>query len=250
MRHRALAMTVAGITLGAAACSLGDRPQPLVFCHNANCTGDTAPSRADTLDGLRAALALEGDGRPILDGIELDVAWDETHARCAYAHDGERAMTHADLVTAVGEIAAWRAANQRELSFLLDLKPGPRPDAVARCARDAAVMLEYVLVSSSEPAALRELADAAFPLLAGTGAPRPLGDSRALAAFDGVPLAGVTLHPRWTTDQQVIAYRDAGLDLVVWSHVLSVESLDAIDRIQPFAVITGDVELMRAWIAR
>lgn len=60
----------------------------------------------------------------------------------------------------------------------------------------------------------------------------------------------MSAHPRWLTDQQVTALDDAGLALFLWSHILTTETLDTIDRYEPFAVGTDDVELLRAWLAR
>ncbi|KAB2905996.1 MAG: hypothetical protein F9K40_06590, partial [Kofleriaceae bacterium] len=62
----ALTAFAGALVLAAAAC---DRPRTLVICHNANCTGDTSPANSDTIEGLRAALALEHEARPLLDGV-------------------------------------------------------------------------------------------------------------------------------------------------------------------------------------
>ncbi|MBZ0233802.1 MAG: hypothetical protein K8M05_15850, partial [Deltaproteobacteria bacterium] len=93
----ALTAFAGALVLAAAAC---DRPRTLVICHNANCTGDTSPANSDTIEGLRAALALEHEARPLLDGVELDFLWDTPRDRCAFAHDAETAPARADAVSA------------------------------------------------------------------------------------------------------------------------------------------------------
>lgn len=232
-----------------------ERPRPLVICHNANCTGDTSPSRADTIEGLRAALALEYDGRPLIDGIELDIAWDATTARCTFAHDLESAPTRADIITAVDEILAWATTTQHPLIVVLDVKTGPEPALLAACAADAADRLYGVVtvfLSSADPDLARRLADEQpiVPFLAGFASPRPLGSAVPLADFEGIELFGVSAHPRWLTDQQLVAMRDAGLAIFLWTHILTDETLDTIERFEPHAVGTDDVELLRAWIER
>jgi hypothetical protein len=50
-------------------------PRQIVICHNANCGEPTDPARDDTLPAFRESLALEDNGRPVIDGIELDSFW-------------------------------------------------------------------------------------------------------------------------------------------------------------------------------
>jgi hypothetical protein len=232
-----------------------DRPRPLVICHNANCTGDTSPSNSDTLDGLRAALALD------LDGVELDFLWDAPRDRCAFAHDLETAPTREDAQVAVDELRTFAQTHPEPFTVVLDGKPSDDRARLATCLLDAAATLATVpsfavYISSVDPALLRIISDEqalrglALPLTAGFASPRPLGSSEPLSAFDDVPLAGISAHPRWLTDQEVAALDDAGLSLFLWSHILTTETLDTIDRYEPYAVGTDDVALLRAWIDR
>src|SRR5690348_559455 len=70
-----------------------DRPDVKAICHNANCFGPTDPHTDDTLPALDAALALEYDGRPAIDGIEIDSFWVGDDARCVFAHDLDEPRT-------------------------------------------------------------------------------------------------------------------------------------------------------------
>jgi len=242
--------------LALAAC---DRPHPLVICHNSNCTGDTGSANSDTIEGLRAALALTYDGGRLLDGIELDLLWDTPRDRCAFAHDPETAPTRVDVSVAVDELRAWASTQTVSMIVILDAKPADDPAAFVQCVVGAAESLANspaldVYISSGEPPLLRAInAEQArrglsLRLTAGFASPEPLSSGVPLSGFVDIPLFGVAYHPRWLTDQQVSAFADAGLELFFWSHVLTVETLDSIDRYEPFAVGTDDVELLRGWI--
>jgi hypothetical protein len=252
-----------GLGLGVLVVAACDRPRTLVICHNANCTGDTAPANSDTIDGLRAALALEHDGRPLLDGVELDFLWDAPRDRCAFAHDAETAPARADATAAVDELRAWAGGRADRLAVVIDAKAAAAGDVArfATCVVDAGAALEAaasfdIYLSSGEPAILRAIAaeqarrGLALPLTAGFASPEPLGNAPPLSDFDGVALAGISAHPRWLTDQQAAAFADAGLALFLWSHLLTTETLDTIDRYEPYAVGTDDVELLRGWLDR
>src|SRR5688500_3488493 len=96
-------------SLAAAAALAGcvDRPRDTrVMCHNANCVGPADPSRDDRLDSLAASLALTYDGRPLLDGVEIDVFWHGASARCLFAHDQNDVSGAADARDAARAIAA------------------------------------------------------------------------------------------------------------------------------------------------
>ncbi|HUQ05389.1 MAG TPA: hypothetical protein VM261_22960 [Kofleriaceae bacterium] len=253
------------LALGAlAAC---DRPHPLVICHNANCTGDTSPANSDTIPGLQAALALTNDGRRLVDGVELDFLWDAPRERCAFAHDAETAPARADASAAVAELRRWALFNEGPLIVVIDAKNTGSADDVPRlaaCVADAGAALAFpvlegelafrVYLSSGDPSLLRAIDERlallghTLPLTAGFASPAPLGNAPPLSDFADIPLEGISAHPRWLTDQQVRAFDDAGLDLFLWTHILTTETLDSIDRYEPYAVGTDDVELLRGWI--
>jgi len=63
---------------------------PIVICHNANCDGSGLHDD-DSIEGLRASLALTFRGTPAFDGVEIDtfLHFNETTqtSRCLFAHD-------------------------------------------------------------------------------------------------------------------------------------------------------------------
>ena len=67
-----------------------DRARPILICHNANCVEPADPEADDTIESLRASLALEWAGKPAMDGIEIDLIWDRIGDRCLFAHDLRR----------------------------------------------------------------------------------------------------------------------------------------------------------------
>ena len=76
-----------------AICALGacmPEYDPILICHNGNC-GGTGRYADDSMEALDESLALERDGRPMIDGVELDTflyyqARTETNT-CLFAHD-------------------------------------------------------------------------------------------------------------------------------------------------------------------
>src|SRR5688500_15285581 len=99
------ALVFAGlISLAAPGCV--DRPKGTwVMCHNANCAGPPDPERDDRLESLSESLALTYEGRPLLDGVEIDVFWHGAAGRCLFAHDHESAPS-SDEARAAGEAIA------------------------------------------------------------------------------------------------------------------------------------------------
>lgn len=76
------------VALGLAGCM--PAYDPIVICHNGNCDG-TGAFEDDTLDALRASLALADGERPLFDGIELDTFLffnaRTKQSTCLFAHD-------------------------------------------------------------------------------------------------------------------------------------------------------------------
>src|SRR5687768_15296799 len=101
---RAALVFAGSISLAAPSCV--DRPKSTwVMCHNANCVGPPDPERDDRLESLSESLALTYEGRPLLDGVEVDVFWHGAGGRCLFAHDEESAPRSADA-TAAGQVIA------------------------------------------------------------------------------------------------------------------------------------------------
>jgi len=273
MRRLCSALVVAG------ACA---RPDPLVLCHNANCTGKLRVHRDDTLDALRASLDIDVDGRPPFDGIEIDTVWHREQERCTFAHEvrdkasdaGEAAAVLADYLLA-SDRPSW---NGDLFVLVIELKPGVGPDLEphdgseerlhAECALDlAATVMDAgaaagveieVIADSSDAGLLREVARRArwadIPrrrLSADFGAPRPFTpDTPKLSDFAGVPLDVIEFHPGWLTDAHLEAFRSLDVDFVLWMFSATPELLAAIRTYDPEYVNTGEAELMRRWIER
>lgn len=113
-----------------------ERPAALLVCHNSNCTGPADPARDDSIEALKASLALRtADGRPMIDGVEVDTFWSSAEKKCLYAHDLEEGHV-ADLPppsVAIDEIvkhletstqATFRA---ERFHVFLELKPETTP---------------------------------------------------------------------------------------------------------------------------
>lgn len=61
--------------------------QPLVLCHNSNCTEPANPEEDDTILSLTESLTLQRNGQPLIDGIEVDTFWAGDTGQCLFAHD-------------------------------------------------------------------------------------------------------------------------------------------------------------------
>jgi hypothetical protein len=102
---------IAGVMLivftGGAGCTTPDIP--ILICHNGNCAEGTPAGADDTMSALRASLALRmPDGRPPMDGLELDSVWDRALQRCTYGHQPDPG--NPDFSDAVNEIVSYLMA--------------------------------------------------------------------------------------------------------------------------------------------
>lgn len=263
-----------------------DRPDPILLCHNSNCAGAVDLSRDDTLPALRESLALTVEGRPAIDGTELDVVWDAASGRCVFAHEPPESDAPApDIDAAVGEIVqyleqpgdiSWNGARfyvKLELKGIVT-RDGRRHTAAERdlhadCALAQLAALDdatvrtgralEVILDTADPALLDALtarpgwpptpasADLRVRLSADFGAPAPFGsDSRPLGEFSDVDI--VEFHPRWTTDATYQAYLSLGVDLNLWMFSATTETFAAIERFEPDYVNTGEALLLRRWL--
>lgn len=97
---------------GLAVASIGciGASKPLLICHNANCAEGATAEADDTLDALRASLALRMPGGEVaFDGLELDSVWDRRLGRCTFAHAPDPGAP--DLAEATQLVAAHVAAS-------------------------------------------------------------------------------------------------------------------------------------------
>ena len=263
-----------------AACEL---PQPLVICHNANCGEPTDPERDDTLPAFRESLALELDGRPIIDGIELDSFWRGADDVCLYAHDIADVREDTPATAPALELAE-HFARPGPISFadapflvLLELKASvsannkdrhsPAQRALhARCAwdiykivSDAAIAHQRDVVvefQSFGPELLQAVIDekpaqtpTPYTFGAIQGVPSPFDNqSRPLRDYTGLPLSDIQFHPLWMLDAQYEAALTTGAEISFFWFSTTAEVFAAIRKFRPAAVDTSEARLMRRWL--
>ncbi|MFN0246513.1 MAG: hypothetical protein ACKV2T_06370 [Kofleriaceae bacterium] len=63
-----------------------------------------------------------------------------------------------------------------------------------------------------------------------------------------IPLSIVEVHDQWLNDAQYEGIRSSGVELVLWMFSATVETFDAIERYEPYAVVTSEAQLMRRWL--
>jgi hypothetical protein len=268
------------LILALAACG---RPDALVICHNANCVEPADPSRDDTLEALRESLALELDGLPVIDGIEIDTFWRGADDTCLYAHDLDREQPPA--IEPALELAAYFgregpiARGTAPFHVFLELKSHVSPvktelhspaqrelhaacawqlyDVIATAALDHDRDIEVVF-SAFNPDLLRaviatrpEVTPVPVRLGALQGVPAPLDNqTRPLDAYTGIPLDLVEFHAQWILDGQYEAVRSLGLELAVFMFSATVETFAVIERYEPAMIVTSEARLIRRWLDR
>lgn len=259
-----------------------ERPQPLVICHNANCASPDT-TRDDTLAALEEGLALRYAGRPVLDGMELDLFWYRDDGRCLVSHDldgdtsipaSAPAAVIADYLAATDRVS-W---NGERFYLFLDLKAhvGPSYDDThtpeelvqhADCAFDTVDTIAAGARARGHQLTVGFISGVSRHLEGVRASPRfkPVADLELLLIGDifapysaivpefadyRVPLDAVEYHPDFMTEVHRETYRSYKVDLVQWSYVATIEAFDAIERWQPRFVITNEAQLMRRWIVR
>lgn len=270
---------VCSIVVVLAACT---RPSPIVVCHNANCASSDV-SRDDTLDALAESLALAFDGKPVLDGVELDTFWDGEQDRCLFAHElGDAAVTLATTAAqavadhlATAPVVAW---NGERFYAFIELKGfvgrsfDDRHTAEqfvqhADCALEVAQIIAAGAKQGGHAITIGFIAG--VPRHHETLTTRPgwtalatepdvelilIGDIFApfsslvpeLADFR-VPLDAVEYHPDYMTVERRSTYESLDIDLVQWSFVTTTEAFDAITRWEPKFAISNEALLLRRW---
>ncbi len=259
-----------------------DRPPSLVICHNANCAEPADPERDDTIEALRESLALERDGLPIFDGVELDTFFRAADRSCLYAHDLDRdqlpaleptrvmaeyfarpgPISHGDTFYVAVELKSHVSADQGDVHDASQLA------AHAVCAwevyqaiADAAVANDRDVVMIFEafnPDLLRAVIDAtpeAVPIRveysAIQGVPAPLDNqTRELGDYRGLPLSYVEFHDQWILDAQYEAVRSLGAELAMFMFSATSETFSVIEQYRPRLIYTSEATLMRRWLDR
>ena len=92
-----------------------DRPHPLLICHNSNCAEPTDPEEDDSLTALHDSLALTIEGKPAIDGLEVDLFWRASDDTCVFAHDLETAGM--ELGSDAADAIAFHLTTAPQLTF-------------------------------------------------------------------------------------------------------------------------------------
>lgn len=281
-------MRIAIIAVALAGCTLPDaRPHSVVICHNANCARATDPFVDDTMATLDESLRLEYQGRPAIDGVEIDFLWDREHARCVFAHDlaiAEPAMVAADRV-------AEHLAQPGEVSWTgdrffvkIELKPAVTVDgaphtpgelaAHVACAFDVADRIIAagrangrsleLAFESEEMAIVRAVAanprwpgkqpypDVALRLITNVATPgleaADLGSLASDTNDHGVDI--LSFHATKTPTGVVERYESFDVELMLAMFDAAPETFEAMTRFEPAYVVTSEALLLRRWEER
>ena len=267
-----------------------DRPDVLVICHNGNCAEPTDPANDDTIPALRESLALTIEGRPAIDGTEVDSFWRASDGVCLFAHDldgvrttriDEAADELVAHIMAGGPLTAKPGEPFRiffELKAHVGVEKSERHTPEQRtlhanCAWDVYTRIHNAMIASGEnvefifasfePKLLAEviattpthamLPNRVLPYRfdAFYGIPKPLdSETRPLSDYAGLPIEIVEMHPQWIHDAQHEGVLSLDVDIVFWMFSATTETFAAIEQYEPAMVITSEANLMRRWLAR
>lgn len=278
MRARSSLLVLAVV----AAC---DRPQPLVICHNGNCVGDAVVGNDDTLEALQASLDLRWNGRPTLDGVEIDTMWHRPTRACLFEH-GPGEVLPADTAADAGDLLVRHLAlpevawNGDRFYVAIELKGYVAGRFTYHTADELALHADCVLdlyerlvaaaagrhrlqivFESSAVETLEALVRSSrWPgRLDGDVEVRLAGESGGIwdAAIQNPRLAEYTVQldvmeylAGYAYDAQVAAYRSLGVELWIWSYATTPDVLSAIEQDEPSAVLTSEATMLRRWLTR
>jgi hypothetical protein len=271
------------VALAAGCAAAGcDRPDATVICHNANCAVP-APEKDDTIEAMRESLALALDGRPVIDGIEVDTFWRGADGVCLYAHDLDNDQTPAlepanELATHFarpgpitfgdGPFHVFLELKSHVSSDKTDRHTPEQRDLHAQCAWQVYTIIADAAVATGRDVELHfeafapELLAAViantpamtpipFHFEAIQGVPAPLDNqTRPLGDYAGLPIDSVEFHDQWILDAQYEAARSLGLDLGVFMFSATVETFAVIEQYEPRYVVTSEAVLLRRWLER
>ncbi|MEO8700440.1 MAG: hypothetical protein ABI867_10365 [Kofleriaceae bacterium] len=268
------------LVLALAAC---DRPDAIVICHNANCAEPADPEHDDTIDAMRESLALELDGKPVIDGIEVDTFWRGADDVCLYAHDLDNDLTPA--IEPANELAA-HFARPGPITFgdvpfhvFIELKSHVSADktdvhtpaqlalhaqcawqlygviAGAAVANDREVVVVFGAFNPDLERAVLAAQPASVPvpftLEAIQGIPEPLDNqTHSLEDYRGLPITLVEFHAQWILDAQYETMQSLGLDMGVFMFSATAETFAVIEQYAPKYIVTSEARLMRRWLER
>jgi len=255
-----------------------------MICHNSNCAEPTDPENDDSIEALDESLALVQDGRPIIDGTEIDLFWRASDSQCIFAHDLASART--ELATTTAQVLADHLATPGPVTFgdgpfqlFIELKAFVGVEKSQRHTPEqrmlhAACMWEFyktvtdaaiangrdmkVFIASFSPELLAEVirqTPAAVPFPPGYeafyGVPRPLdSETRPLSDYAGLPIQYVEMHSQWIIDSQYEGLISSGIHIGFFMFSATEEHFAAIEQYEPEWVNTSEARLMRRWLER
>ena len=269
------------IVLAVAAC---DRPHVLLICHNSNCAEPTDPAEDDTIAAMNKSLALTVEGKPAIDGIEVDLFWRASDNTCIFAHDLETAGT--DLATDAADAIAFHITTAPQLTFdggdfqmFVELKDfvdaaqtmhhtDEQRAMHAACAWDFYQRVEQAAATrgtgidfffgSFGPEMLKEVIAQTPPGIDADhmpryesyyGVPKPLDpETRPLSDYEGIPITLVELHSQWITDNEWEALLTQNIEVAFFMFDATVEHFAAIEQYRPAMVNTSEAILLRRWL--
>ena len=270
------------VLLAVAAC---DRPHALLICHNSNCA-EPDPTKDDSLEALDKSLALEVDGKPAFDGVEVDLFWRASDGQCIFAHDIEFNTQRTELSFEAADKVATFLTTAPQLTFsggdfqmFVELKDYVDADktmlhtpdqlaAHAQCAWDfynriavaaqtRGVNVDFVW-GSFGPELLKKVIELAPPSLplpvryeSYYGVPKPLDpETRPLSDYKGVPITIVEMHSQWITDDAYEGLLADKIEVAFFMFSATVEHFAAIEQYEPKMINTSEAVLMRRWLER
>ncbi len=262
-----------------------DVPTTLLVCHNSNCAEPVDPERDDTVSAMRESLALQVNGRPAIDGIEIDLLYRARDGACLFAHDFEN-VEEAPALAPAAELAVYFAAPgdisyspDRAFRIAIELKshvsedPTDRHTAAEATAHAACTWEVYtaiadaavanrrdveVLFSAFAPDLLRAMivatpATLPVPVRYGgiQGIPKPLdAQTFSLDEYAGIPLTEMEFHAHWLLDAQYEAIRSLDLEIAFFMFSATAETFAMVRRYEPSMVVTSEATLFRRWLDR
>jgi hypothetical protein len=273
------------VVLAFAAC---DRPRSLLICHNSNCAEPADAVNDDTLEALRESLAVTVEGKPAIDGVEVDLFWRASDDTCIFAHDIEFNTDKTQLASEAADLVAFHLTTAPQLTYgggnfqmFVELKDFVDAEKTvhhtpeqrlmhARCAWDFYTTVEGAAAArgvgidfffgSFGPEMLREVIAQTPPSVTGDrvpryesyyGVPKPLDpETRPLSDYTGIPISIVEFHSQWITDNAYEGVLSLDIDVALFMFDATVEHFAAIEQYEPTMIVTSEATLMRRWLER
>jgi hypothetical protein len=263
--------------LGALSAGCARRPpNALLICHNANCATPGTADADDEMGALVSSLALEVDGRPALDGVELDSVWDRASSRCLFAHGAgggapdfsEATKLVVDYLARTGDVS-W---NRERFYVKIELKQEVDGNGDAHSPAEAASHADCVLDQLAVLEAAARAGDRALTmifdsgeaslLLAITQRPRWPGkrageqiEVKLEVGYDSSVPSGLepdVLTIRWGAIDDGVRTELAarGKNVLAWGRDPSAATLEDLAYLEPTFIGANDAALVRRWLAR